>query len=100
MSRFGTKQRDITTATPATATVARTIAITTMPKEISGIPVVIKTTTIGVSGEIYANFVHANDHYVKIDNLPKNIEERVVYIRKMLISFPSTATIEQYTVTR
>ena len=98
MSRFGFKQKDNTTAIPTTATVA--VAPTTMPTTIDGVPVVVGTTTIGIEGDLYVNLVHANEHHVRINNLPMNIDERVEHIKKMLIIFPHTAKIEQYTVTR
>ena len=94
MSKFGTKQ----TATTATTTTT-TATATTMPKEISGIPVVTETTTIGVNGDMFANFIHANDHHVKVHNLPVDMDERIEHLKKMLVIFPA-AKIEVVTVTR
>ena len=96
MSIFGFKQ-DKKTATPATATVTKTP--TKLPREIQGVPVVTQTTTIGVKGDVFANFVHANEHSIKIHRLPEDINKRIEHLEKMLAIFPSVR-IEVVTVTR
>ena len=99
MSKFGFKQKDNTPIPPATGTIYST-RTTKMPITIDGASVLNKTTTIGIDGDIYANFVHENDHHVRIDNLPEDIKKRVKYLKKMLAVFPNTVTIEIFTVTR